>query len=64
MQSLQSRFRVFSIIFIRVLVVGIIGFMDVEGLSFIDALYFSIVITMATVGYGDIRRDYALLVKE
>jgi len=53
MQSLQSRFRVFSIIFIGVFAVGIIGFMAVEGLSFIDALYFSIV-TMATVGYGDI----------
>ena len=54
MKSLQARLRIFSIILITVNVLGIIGFMAIEGLSFIDAVYFSIV-TMATVGYGDIH---------
>ena len=38
---------------IAVLAVGTLGFMILEGLSFIDALYFTIV-TISTVGYGDI----------
>ena len=39
---------------IAILVVGTIGFMILERLSFIDALYFTIV-TISTVGYGDIH---------
>jgi len=38
---------------IAILAVGTLGFMVLEGLSFIDALYFTIV-TISTVGYGDI----------
>jgi len=38
---------------IAVLAIGTLGFMILEGLSFIDALYFTIV-TISTVGYGDI----------
>ena len=53
MNSLRLRFRIFLIIFIAVIVLGTIGFMVIEGLSMTDAFYFSI-ITMATVGYGDI----------
>jgi hypothetical protein len=54
MGSFRTRFRVFSIIFITVIVLGILGFMALEGLSLVDALYLCIV-TMATVGYGDIH---------
>jgi voltage-gated potassium channel len=54
MRFLRTRFRVFSIIFIATFVLAIIGFMAIEHLSLVDALYFSIV-TMATVGYGDIH---------
>jgi hypothetical protein len=41
------------IILLAVLVFGTIGFMFIEGRSFVDALYY-IIVTMATVGYGDI----------
>jgi len=54
MESLKLRFRVFSIIFITVIVLSVLGFMMIEGLSLVDALYLSVV-TMATVGYGDIH---------
>lgn len=46
-------------VFAGVLVFGIAGVMLSEGLGFADALYFSIV-TMATVGYGDIVPHTAL----
>lgn len=48
------RLRVFVLVFLGVLSLGTVGFMAAEGLSFGDALYFSIV-TVATVGYGDIH---------
>ena len=54
MASLRKRLRIFSIIFIAVIVSGVIGFMAIERLSLVDAVYLSIV-TMATVGYGDIH---------
>jgi len=47
------RLRIFLLILVTIMVIGTIGFMITEGLSFFDALYFSIV-TIATVGYGDI----------
>jgi hypothetical protein len=53
MHSIQFRFHVSLVIFGVVFIAGIIGFMVVEGLSLGDAFYFNIV-TMATVGYGDI----------
>jgi hypothetical protein len=41
------------------LFVGILGFMFIENLSLVDSIYFSIV-TMATVGYGDIHPQSAV----
>ncbi|MFC1971551.1 potassium channel family protein [Chloroflexota bacterium] len=38
---------------IAVLAFGTVGFMFLEGLSFLDALYFTFV-TISTLGYGDI----------
>jgi voltage-gated potassium channel len=55
MSSDPIRFRltINLIIFLAVLAVGTIVFMLVENRSFIDAFYY-IIVTMATVGYGDI----------
>ena len=46
--------KVYMVIFISLLSLGIIGFMFLEDFSLLDSIYFSIV-TMATVGYGDIH---------
>jgi hypothetical protein len=54
MDSLEFRLRVYVVVLFVVMVLGIAGFMSVENLSLVDALYFSIV-TIATVGYGDIH---------
>lgn len=54
MESLKFRLRIFIVLFLADLLVGTFGFMLTEGISFGDALYFSIV-TITTVGYGDIH---------
>jgi voltage-gated potassium channel len=41
------------LVMFSITILGISGFMIIEGLSFVDALYFSI-ITISTVGYSDI----------
>jgi voltage-gated potassium channel len=38
---------------VAVIIIGTIGFMIIEQLSFLDALYFTVV-TISTVGYGDV----------
>jgi voltage-gated potassium channel len=48
-----KKIRVLIILPVAVLIIGTVGFMLLEDLSFIDALYFTIV-TISTVGYGDI----------
>lgn len=50
----SSRLRIYLALFIGVLTLGTVGFMLAEGLSPLDALYFTIV-TVSTVGYGDIQ---------
>lgn len=54
MDPLKARLRIFLIVFITVMILGVIGFMAAENLSLADAFYFTIV-TVATVGYGDIH---------
>ena len=54
MNALRVRLRVFLVVLLMVMSLGILGFMTIEDLSLSDALYFSIV-TIATVGYGDIH---------
>ena len=49
----NSRITVFVALFLTALLFGTVGFSLIEGLAFLDALYFSVV-TVATVGYGDI----------
>ena len=52
--NIKFRLRLYLAVFTVLLSVGIIGFMFFENMSFMNAIYFSIV-TMATVGYGDIH---------
>jgi len=53
MTEVRRRLQIFLLIFIGITVLGTIGFMHFESLTFTDAFYFNIV-TMSTVGYGDI----------
>lgn len=54
MESIKSRLKIYLIIFFAVIVLGTIGMMTIEQRSLIDSFYF-IIVTMATVGYGDIH---------
>ena len=54
MVASNLRLKIYLVVFSILLFVGISGFMFIENMSFIDAVYFSIV-TMATVGYGDLH---------
>ncbi len=53
-ESVRTRLKVYSILFVTVMVGGIAGIMAAEGFTFLDAFYF-IIVTMATVGYGDVH---------
>lgn len=48
-----ERLKVTIAAFLLIQMIGVIGYMLIEDLSFIDALYLTVV-TVATVGYGDI----------
>jgi voltage-gated potassium channel len=54
MRARWKRIRLLVLLPVAVLVFGTFGFMLLEGLSFVDAFYFTIV-TISTVGYGDIH---------
>jgi len=54
MDSLRFRLRFFLALMVAVMVLGCLGLMYAEGFSLTDAIYFSVV-TVATVGYGDIH---------
>ena len=54
MVDLRLRLRIFIGLLIVIIILGTLGFRFTEGLSLVDAFYFSIV-TIATVGYGDIH---------
>jgi voltage-gated potassium channel len=54
MHSIKTRLKVFLIIFFAIMVAGTLGFMAIEGKNPLDAAYF-VIVTMATVGYGDIH---------
>ena len=53
MDDLTFRLRIFLAIMLAVLVLGTVGFTLAENLPLADAVYFSVV-TITTVGYGDI----------
>lgn len=54
MQEVRRRLQIFLTLFLLVTVIGTVGFMVLEQLSFAEAFYYNIV-TMSTVGYGDIH---------
>lgn len=54
MIEIKRRLRIFIVLFISITISGTIGFMVLEEVPFLDALYYNIV-TMSTVGYGDIH---------
>ena len=54
MYSTKRRLRILLLLPVAVLIIGTIGFVVFEKLSFADAIYFTIV-TISTVGYGDIH---------
>jgi voltage-gated potassium channel len=53
-QSSITKFQILVAVFVGITLFGTLGFMLIEHLSFLDALYFTLV-TIATVGYGDIH---------
>ncbi|MBT3337855.1 MAG: potassium channel protein [Anaerolineae bacterium] len=52
--NFQNRFVLAFVIFLVLILVGTSGYRWLEGMSFIDALYMT-VITISTVGYGEVR---------
>jgi len=54
MNTIKTRLKVFLVVFFALMVIGTFGFMLIEKKSLIDAAYF-VIVTMATVGYGDIH---------
>jgi voltage-gated potassium channel len=55
--AVKFRLKISLIVFLGVMVFGTLGFMMAEGKSLLDAAYF-VIVTMATVGYGDIHPIY------
>jgi voltage-gated potassium channel len=54
MHAIKTRLKIFLVVFFALIVVGTVGFMVIEKKPLIDAAYF-VIVTMATVGYGDIH---------
>lgn len=54
MEAMRWRLRIFVLVFLFIMFLGTLGFVWIEGLSPVDAFYFSLV-TVTTVGYGDIH---------
>jgi len=54
MDPLRVRLKFYFIVLVGIIVVGVLGFTLLEKAPLIDALYFTVV-TLATVGYGDIH---------
>jgi Trk K+ transport system NAD-binding subunit len=51
--DLQRQLRFALVAFLIIIPLGVVGFMYFEGISFVEALYVTI-ITLSTIGYGDI----------
>lgn len=54
MNRISFRFQIYIAVFLCVIIGGMIALMFEEGFSFLDAFYF-IIVTIATVGYGDLH---------
>lgn len=53
MSDIRRQFRAATVLLLIIMPVGILGYMIIEQLSFIDATWLTI-ITLTTIGYGDI----------
>jgi hypothetical protein len=53
MNAGYKNFPIYLLVLVAVFILGSVGLTHFEGLSFFDAVYF-IIVTVATVGYGDI----------
>ncbi len=53
MNAGDKKFPIYLLLLVAVFLLGSVGLAHLEGLSFFDAVYF-IIVTVATVGYGDI----------
>jgi hypothetical protein len=53
MKTILSRLTMLLVILLALVIIGAIGFMITEDLSFFDAIYFTVT-TISTVGYGDL----------
>ena len=54
MKTISLRFRIYVSILAAVLIIGMVGLMVIESFSPLDAFYF-LIVTIATVGYGDLH---------
>ena len=54
MNAVRRRLKIFLALFLAITAMGTFGFMVLEDLPFVKAFYYNIV-TMSTVGYGDIH---------
>ncbi len=59
MHGIKRRLKIFLIFFFVLMAAGTIGFMTIEDKPLLDSAYF-VIVTMATVGYGDIHPVTAL----
>ncbi len=56
MEDLQRQLRIAIFAFLIIVPIGTVGFMWLEGWSFVDSLYVT-VITLSTIGYGDLTPE-------
>lgn len=54
MNDIRRQFRSATLLLLIIMPIGIIGYMVIENLAFIDAVWLT-VITLTTIGYGDIN---------
>ena len=54
MNDSRRQFRTAAILLLIIMPVGVVGFMFIEGFSFLEAVWLTI-ITLTTIGYGDIN---------
>src|SRR5512147_2181832 len=54
LHAIKMRLKILLLVFVGLMVAGTLGFMFIEHKSIIDSVYF-VIVTMATVGYGDVH---------
>ena len=54
MNVISTRLRIYLIILVAVVIVGVLGLIAIEGFTPLDSVFF-LIVTISTVGYGDIH---------